>query len=199
MRKKNQINPKFEKLFFNKGILLDTEEQKDGYKSKEEVNVKMIPEIEKNRVKSFKILLTFDYDIYTLLECVIDQKAFKYLLKESGWKITMEDLIIELQTLFLESQQKNPPTTIRYLITPLTSYMYFTQHTKNQSLEVFTLVFHDAEPEDSYRNGQIRVNDIKKDIEDIEMRKIETMKYLKKINPVLFEDIEAEMKEEEEN
>ena len=159
-----------QKYFFNKGILLDTEEQKDGYKAKEEVNIKIIPKFKKDKMIQFTIRLSFDYDIYSLSECIIDLKTFRKLKEESGWEMTMEDLVIELQTYFIESQQNPPPTTIRYLMTPLTSYMYFTQHTLHQALALFTLTFHDCEPEVSYQNAQVRFNDIRNDVETMNIK-----------------------------
>ena len=187
-----------EKLFYNKGLFLDTEEEKDGYKSKEEVNIKIIPKFRGPNLIKFIIRLSFDYDIYSLSECVIDRKAFNYLKKESGWDITMEDLLIEIQTYFEESQQKNPPTTIKYLVTPSASYMYFTQHTKHQSIAVFTLIFHDAEPEDAYQNASIRINDIKKDVKRMEQKKAHLLKYLDRVNPVLLKEVQEEIRLEDE-
>ena len=188
-----------ENLYYNRGILLDTEEEKDGYRSKEEVNIKIVPFFRGEILSKFIIRLSFDYDIYSLSECVIDRKAFRFLKKESGWDMTMEDLLIELKTYFEESQQKDPPTTIKYLVTPSASYMYFTQHTKHQSLAVFTLIFNDAEPEDAYQNASIRINDIKEDVKRMEQKKVFLLKYLDRLNPVLLKEVQEEIMLEDES
>lgn len=174
-------------MFLNKGMILITCDEKSPKTYREHTNVKIYGYFNGEKLMLMRIYLSFDYDIYTLLKCEIDEDRFNELKEKIGWSIPFEESPKEFAEFFSPETDQNSSIDILYTITPFFGKMTFHEITSSQRIFLFDLTFNDCDRAESFDNAQTRYDDVRNDLHNIEKQKEIIYKYLHDKNPKLLD------------